>query len=46
VLELQRIPETMDVLGVYEVELSASGKVKGWQRVARLQRSEVDRAYA
>jgi len=41
-LELRRIPETMDVLGIYQVELSASGQVKGWTRVARCYRSQVE----
>ena len=41
-LELRRIPETMDVLGIYQVELSGSGQVKGWSRVARCYRSQVE----
>jgi Gas vesicle synthesis protein GvpO len=41
-LELRRIPETMDVLGVYEVELSRRGQVVAWHRTGRHHRSEVD----
>jgi hypothetical protein len=41
-LELRRIPETMDVLGVYEVELSGRGQVVGWRRVGRHHRSQVE----
>jgi gas vesicle protein GvpO len=40
-LEMRRIPETMDVLGVYEMELSRSGTVAGWRRVGRHHRSQV-----
>lgn len=41
-LELRRIPETMDVLGVYEVELSGRGQVAGWRRVGRHHRGQVE----
>jgi hypothetical protein len=41
-LELRRIPETMDVLGTYEVELSGRGQVIGWRRVGRHHRSQVE----
>lgn len=41
-LELRRIPETMDVLGVYEVELSARGQVAGWRLVGRHHRGQVE----
>jgi hypothetical protein len=40
-LELRRVPETMDVIGVYEVDLNARGQVSGWRRVARFHRSQV-----
>jgi hypothetical protein len=40
-LELRRIPETMDVIGVYEVDLTARGQVSGWRRVGRFHRSQV-----
>jgi hypothetical protein len=40
-LELRRIPETMDVIGVYEVDLTARGQVSGWRRVGRFNRSQV-----
>jgi hypothetical protein len=41
-LELRRTPPTMDVLGLYEVQLSARGQVSGWDRVGRYARSQVD----
>jgi Gas vesicle synthesis protein GvpO len=41
-LELRRIPETMDVLGIYQVELNARGQIAGWNRVTRLSRSQVE----
>jgi len=40
-LELRRVPETMDVIGVYEVDLNARGQVSGWRRVGRFHRSQV-----
>ena len=42
VLELRRIPETMDVLGVYDVELSRRGDVVGWRRTGRHYRSDME----
>ena len=42
VLELRRVPETMDVLGVYEVELTRRGQVSGWRRASRHYRSDVE----
>jgi hypothetical protein len=42
VLELRRVPETMDVLGIYDVELDTRGRVTGWRRSGRLQRSDVE----
>lgn len=42
VLELRRVPETMDVLGVYEVELTRRGQVTGWRRASRHYRSDVE----
>jgi hypothetical protein len=40
-LELRRVPETMDVLGVYELELDKDGNVKSWHRTGRHHRSQV-----
>jgi hypothetical protein len=34
----------MDVLGLYEVELSGRGQVVGWRRVGRHHRSQVEEA--
>ena len=41
-LEMRRIPESMDVLGIYQVELSGRGRVVGWSRVGRCNRSQVE----
>jgi hypothetical protein len=41
-LELRRTPPTMDLLGLYEVELSARGQVAGWDRVGRYHRSQAE----
>ena len=42
VLELERIPETMSILGAYEVTLSQSGDLEGYRRVRRYARSQID----
>jgi hypothetical protein len=41
-LELQRVPETMDVLGTYEVVLSDDGELQGLHRKRRYHRSAVE----
>ncbi len=40
VLELERIPNTTDVLGSYEVTLDADGELAGAQRTRRFTRGE------
>ena len=40
VVELSRIPNTTDVLGVYEVTLDRNGDVTGARRTRRYYRSE------
>ena len=40
VCELERIPNTTDVLGVYEVTLDKNGELIGAQRTRRYYRSE------
>jgi hypothetical protein len=40
VVELERIPNTTDVLGVYEVTLDKDGEVKSAHRTRRYYRSE------
>ncbi len=40
VLELRRIPETTDVIGVYEVRLDTSGELVGYKRLHRYLRGE------
>ena len=39
-LELQRIPETDDVLGAYETELDENGDLLGYRRIRRYARSQ------
>ena len=38
-LELSRIPSTMDVLGTFEVTLSEEGELLGFRRLGRHRRS-------
>ena len=42
VLELSRIPNTDDMLGLYEVELDKDGELLGYQRLRRYSRSQAD----
>lgn len=42
VLELQRVPETTDVLAAYEVTLDADGDVTGYRRTGRFLRNQVE----
>lgn len=42
VLELERVPETTDVLASYEVTFDADGQVTGYHRVRRFLRSQVE----
>jgi hypothetical protein len=42
VLELERVPETTDVLASYEVTFDADGQVSGYRRVRRFLRSQVE----
>jgi hypothetical protein len=37
-VELARVPNTMDLMGTYEVTLSAEGALKGFRRLGRYQR--------
>ena len=39
-LELQRIPQTDDVLGAYETDLDENGELLGYRRVRRYARSQ------
>jgi hypothetical protein len=41
-LELSRVPNTMDVIGSYQVRLSDDGELLGFRRVRRYHRSEVE----
>jgi len=40
VLELRRVPETTDVIGMYEVRLDTSGDLVGYKRLHRYVRGE------
>ena len=42
VLELERVPETTDVLASYEVTFDGNGDVSGYHRVRRFLRSQVE----
>ncbi|MDX6726746.1 MAG: hypothetical protein QOK49_1551 [Baekduia sp.] len=42
VVELARIPSTMDVMGIFEVTLSDGGELVGLRRNGRLRRSQTD----
>jgi hypothetical protein len=42
VLELERVPNTMDILASYEIELSDDGEVLGFQRRGRYHRAAED----
>ncbi len=42
VLELQRVPSTMDVLASYEVTMSDGGELVGFQRRRRYNRSAAE----
>jgi hypothetical protein len=39
-LELERIPNTTDILGEYEVQLDAHGTLRGYRRTRRFQRGQ------
>jgi hypothetical protein len=41
-LELERVPNTMDVLGSYEIELGNDGQVRGYRRLRRYHRSSTE----
>ena len=41
-LELSRVPDTMDVLGSYEVTLSEDGELIGFRRRRRYSRASAD----
>jgi hypothetical protein len=42
VVELQRIPNTMDVMGTFEATLSQDGELVGFRRRGRHRRSQTD----
>ena len=42
VLELERIPNTMDLLATYELQISDDGDVLGFERRRRYHRAAVD----
>ncbi|GAA0948709.1 gas vesicle protein [Pseudonocardia zijingensis] len=42
VVEIRRIPDTQDVLAIYEVEVGRDGALKSYKRVRRYARGELD----
>jgi hypothetical protein len=40
-VELARVPNTMDLMGSYEVTLAADGELLGFRRLGRYQRAAV-----
>jgi len=42
VVELERIPQTTDILASYQVELDEDGELMGYQRINRYYRNAVD----
>jgi hypothetical protein len=41
-LELERVPNTMDILGSYEITIGDDGKLRGYRRVRRYHRSSTE----
>ncbi len=42
VLELERVPDTMSLMGSYEVQLDPEGQLTGYRRVRRYERGRSD----
>jgi Gas vesicle synthesis protein GvpO len=42
VLELQRVPSTMDLIGSYEIRLTDDGEVLGFNRLRRYHRAAAE----
>ena len=42
VLEIQRIPDTQDVLAIYEVHVDRGGELLSYRRIRRYARGELD----
>jgi hypothetical protein len=42
VVELERIPNSTDVLGCYRVDVDSDGEVVGYRRLRRYHRSQAD----
>ena len=42
VLELRRVPDTMDVMGTYRITLDDDGEVQGFRRLRRYARGASD----
>ncbi|WP_346081885.1 gas vesicle protein [Actinocorallia cavernae] len=42
VLELSRVPDTMSLMGSYQVELDRDGQLTGYRRVRRYERGRAD----
>ena len=44
-LELKMVPDTQDVLGVYEVVLNTNASVLSYRRIGRYRRAQLDIVY-
>lgn len=43
IVEMQRIPDSADILAVYEVEVDAGGELMSYRRTERHTRGQIDR---
>ena len=44
VLEMERIPETNDVMATYSVQVNAEGEIVGYRRNRRYTRAQIERS--
>lgn len=44
IVETRRIPDTADIIAVYEVRLDESGELRSYRRVRRYARGQIDRS--
>ncbi|WP_433296113.1 gas vesicle protein GvpO [Pseudonocardia sp. CA-142604] len=45
VVEIHRIPDTTDVLAIYQVRLDRNGKLRSYRRIRKYSRSQLDKEY-
>jgi gas vesicle protein GvpO len=43
IVEIRRIPETQDVLAIYEVQVGGNGDLRSYRRIRRYARGQLDR---